>query len=352
MRTLNKSERKELEACTRSQTIESRAAIRARIILEYVDGRKVREISEMVGITPKQIYMWIDRYEGSGLEGLNTIKRPGRPAKNGISAKNKLVKKVCSRPPKGHSRWTVRSLSNALKLSKSFVHRTLKENKLFPHRLSTFMYSPDPQFEDKLLEVVGLYMNPPENAVVLCVDEKTGIQALDRTQPILPLRSKHPKAWTNEYVRHGTRTLLAALEINTGKVTAWVNKTRKSIDFVTFMNMVAQTYPNQRLYVVMDNLNIHKGKHIKDWLAQHPLITFHFTPTHASWVNLIECFFSILTRRGLQQAVHRSTKELENFLKTFIAEYNKQCGPFTWTKGPDKLKNIIQLTHDFQKQVV
>jgi len=192
-------------------------------------------------------------------------------------------------------------------------------------------------------------MNPPKKAVVLCVDEKTGIQALDRTQPMLPLRAKKPRSWTNEYVRHGTRTLLASLDIASGKVTAWVNKTRKADDFVTFMDRVVASYPSQRLHVVLDNLNTHKGAAIQEWLKKNPLVSFHFTPTHASWVNLIECFFSILTKQGLQQAVHKSGRQLTNFLYRYIKEYNKKCGSFEWTKGPEKLKKIIQLTKEFQQ---
>ncbi len=153
-------------------------------------------------------------------------------------------------------------------------------------------------------------------------------------------------------MRHGTRTLLASLEIATGRVTAWVNKTRKANDFLTFMNRVVRTYPGQRLCVVLDNLNTHKGKGVERWLAQHPKVSFHYTPTHASWVNLIECFFSILTRQGLQQSVHRSNKQLTEFLYAFVKEYNHRCGPFEWTRGPEKLQRIIQLTKAFQKTFV
>ena len=193
-------------------------------------------------------------------------------------------------------------------------------------------------------------MNPPENALVLCMDEETGIQALDQTQPALPLRGGKPKIWSNEYVRHGTQTMLAAIEIETGKATIWVNKTRKAEDFVTFMNQVVREYPGQRLCVVMDNLNTQKGKLAQEWLEENPLVSFHHTPTHTSWVNLAECFFSILTRQGLQESVHRSNKELVRFLKEFVSEYNKTCGPYIWTKAPEKLRRIIQLTQSDQIQ--
>jgi hypothetical protein len=228
------------------------------------------------------------------------------------------------------------------------VHAILRENDLHPHRLRTFTFSPDPQFEEKLLEVVGLYMNPPKNALILCVDEKTGIQALDRTQPMLPLRSKKARSWTNEYVRHGTRTMLASLEIETGKVTAIVRNNRRSETFLEFMDMIALQHTGKQLCVVLDNLNTHTNSAAQEWLNKHPDVSFHYTPKHASWVNLVECFFSILTRQGLQQSVHKSGRALEQFLRVFVTQYNKECGPFTWTKGPDKLKRIIQLTKEYQ----
>lgn len=293
---------------------------------------------------------WIERFEDKGIPGLDELPGRGRPEEYSAAQKQRIIDRVCRKPPKGLGRWSVRTLATELKMDKDKVHRVLEEHDLHPHRLRTFNFSPDPRFEEKLLDVVGLYMNPPKSAVVLCVDEKTGIQALDRTQPLLPLRASKPKAWSNEYVRHGTRTMLAALEVQTGKVTAWVNKTRKTEDFIVFMNKVVKAYPGQRLCVVLDNLNTHNGIDAAQWLEDHPQVSFHYTPTHASWVNLIECFFSILTKQGLQHSVHHSVRDLEKFLKDYITIYNQRCGPFTWTKGPKKLKKIIQLTEKFQKE--
>lgn len=195
-------------------------------------------------------------------------------------------------------------------------------------------------------------MSPPDNALVLCVDEKTGIQALDRTQPMLPLSAGKPRTWSNEYVRHGTRVLLASLDIATGEVVAQVTQDRKSTTFLSFLDKLVAKYSTRRLCVVMDNLNIHTNKAATEWLENHPLVSFHYTPTHASWVNLVECFFSILTRTGLEQQVHKSGKALERFLKQFIESYNKACGPFIWTKGPEKLSRIIHLTQLAQKSGV
>ena len=349
---LKLSDKRELEKIIGRQNSTNVDAQRARIILLYSEGKSKSEISRQLNLHRSQVIEWIKRFDQSGLEGLANKARPGRPPLYDDRQLKKVIEKVCQKPPKGLSKWSVRSLAEKTKINRDKVHRILKENNLFPHRLNTFMYSPDPEFEDKLLDIVGLYMNPPHNALVLCVDEKTGIQALDRTQPVLPLRSRKPKAWSNEYVRHGTRTLLAALDIKTGTVTAWVNKTRKTEDFITFMEKVVNVYPKKRLYLVLDNLNTHKGNAAKEWLSKHPLVSFHYTPTHASWVNLVECFFSILTRKGLKQSVHRSVKDLEKFLNYFIKQYNQTCGPFTWTKGPKKLQKIIQLTKDYQNQTV
>jgi transposase len=322
-----------------------------RVILLADDGLRNSEIALRLDLHRNSIGNWRSRFNREGLAGLEDKPRSGQPPKYSPARIQKLVTKVCGKPPKGMTRWTNAALAKAVDMPGSVVHGILRKHDLHPHRLRTFNFSPDPEFEDKLLEVVGLYMNPPQNAVVLCMDEKTGIQALDRTQPTLSLRSGKPKRWTNEYVRHGTRTMLAALDIATGKATTWVNKTRKSADFVTFMSKVAKEYPDQRLYVIMDNLNTHKGKDAQKWLEAHPKVSFHFTPTHASWVNLAECFFSILTRQGLQHAVHHSVKELTKFLDKFVEQYNKDCGPFIWTKAPEKLKRIIELTKEFQNSL-
>lgn len=343
--------RAELEKMASSQTIEFRMAQRAKIILFFDSGLSKAEIGRRVGLDQRCVAQWIKRFREEGLGGLMDLPGRGRKKSYSNAEKRRIVETVCKKPKKGLSRWSVRTLAKHLSIDKGIVHRVLQEHDLHPHRLRTFNFSPDPQFEEKLLEVVALYMSPPENALVLCMDEKTGIQALDRTQPLLPLRGKKPKAWSNEYVRHGTRTMLAAVEIATGKAVTWVNKTRKTDDFITFMDRVVKQYPDQRLCVVMDNLNTHKGKAAQEWLEEHPLVSFHYTPTHASWVNLAECFFSIVSKQALDQAVHKSVKELEKSLDAFAKEYNRNATPFVWTKGPDKLKKIIELTKEFQKEL-
>lgn len=341
----------ELERRERRRTAAARDAQRARLILMYLDGETKTEIARQVGLTRMRVHEWIKRFESEGLAGLQEREGRGRKESYTAAQKRRIVETACRKPKRGLSRWSVRTLADHLSIDKDKVHRVLKEHDLHPHRLRTFNFSPDPRFEEKLLEVVGLYMNPPENAVVLCMDEKTGIQALDRTQPVLPLRARKPQAWSNEYVRHGTRCLLAAVDVGTGHATTWINKTRKTEDFISFMNKVVRTYPGERLCVILDNLNTHKGKAAETWLAEHPNVTFHYTPTHASWVNLAECFFSIVSKQALDQAVHRSGRELEKALAEFIKRYNEQAGPFVWTKGPEKLQKIIELTKDYQRSL-
>lgn len=342
----------ELKRRARSRTANARVSQRARLVLLFLEGVSKSEISRRLDLSRARVIEWVKRFEADGLAGLEELE--GRGRKEGYSAaqRRRIVETACQKPKKGLSRWSVRTLARHLSIDKDKVHRVLNEHDLHPHRIRTFNFSPDPEFGEKLLDVVGLYMSPPANAVVLCMDEKTGIQALDRTQPLLSLRARKPKAWSNEYVRHGTRTLLAAIDIATGKATTWVNKTRKTADFIKFMNQVVKAYPQQRLCVVMDNLNTHKGKAAQEWLEQHPEVSFHYTPTHASWVNLAECFFSIVTKQGLQQAVHKSGRDLEVFLKAFIKEYNEHAGPFIWTKGPEKLQRIIELTEEYQRSSV
>lgn len=346
---LEEGDRLECERIGRAQKTSVNIARRAQMLLLAARGKTNRQIASQLGANEHVVGRVRREYKVKGLGVLMDRPRSGRQrSRRDEKTTREVVQRVCQAPAKGLSRWSVRTLAQHLKIPFATVGRILREHKLQPHRLRTFTFSPDPRFAEKLLEVVALYMNPPENALVLCVDEKTGIQALDRTQPMLALRAKQPRSWTNEYVRHGTRTVLASVNIATGEVIAHVRKRRTSKDFLAFMDSVVREYPHQRLYVVLDNLNTHTNGAATTWLKAHPQVSFHYTPTHASWVNLIECFFSILTRQGLQQAVHKSAQELERFLKDFIQQYNKRCGPFEWTKSPEKLRRIIQLTEQWQ----
>ena len=339
--------RNELQSLVRSPSTPQALVTRSRIVLAAAAGECNQQIAASLKLPPITVSKWRRAFAASGLAGLQDRPRSGRPLKHGAEAWQKVQQTVCQQP-QFLSRWSVRTLAREVQLPPTTVHHMLVESDLQPHRLRTFTFSPDPDFEAKLLDVVGLYLNPPENALVLCVDEKTGIQALDRTQPLLPFGAKKPRSWTNEYVRHGTQSLLAALEIASGQVVAHVKQRRTSVNFLNFMKDVVASFPDTELHVVLDNLNIHKNQAAQNWLARHPRVHFHYIPTHASWLNLIECFFSILTRQGLSQSVHQSRQQLRTFLLRYIENYNQHCTSFVWTKGPEKLQRIIAATKEYQ----
>jgi transposase len=344
---LDPETRNTLNQFVRSASTPQSLALRSRIVLAAAEGSNNQQIASALQIPAITVGKWRRSFAVDGIEGLRDAPRSGRPPKHDFAVRQRVRTRVCQQP-EAQSRWTVRTLAAELGLPSSTVHSMLVAAKMQPHRIRTFTFSPDPDFEAKLLDIVGLYLNPPENALVLCVDEKPSIQALDRTQPLLPLRAKKPRSWTNEYVRHGTQTLLAALEIATGKVIAHVRDRRTTVDFLTFMDDVVKSYPSQQLHLVLDNLNIHKNEAAKQWLLRHPRVHFHYTATHASWMNMVECFFSILTRQALTQSVQRSKKDLKELLLRYLKKYSENPKPFTWTKGPDQLQRIIEATKEYQ----
>ena len=344
---LDSATRSTLEGWVQASCTPQAPVLRSRIVLQAAAGLSNQQIAAVLQVPEVTVGKWRRSFVALGLDGLRDAPRSGRPPKHDAGVWQK-VQTLAGQQPEAQGRWTVRTLARELGLPHSTVHTILKASKLPLHRVQTFTFSPDPDFEAKLLDIVGLYMNPPENALVLCVDEKPSIQALDRTQPLLPLRAKKPRSWTNEYVRHGTQTLIAALEIATGKVVAHVRNRRTSVIFLRFMNDVARTYPDRELHVVADNLNIHKNEALRDWLRRNPRVQFHYTPTHASWVSLIECFFSILSKPGLAHSVPGSKQDLQDLLHRFLASYDTPCSPFTWTKGPEPLQHIIETTKQYQ----
>src|SRR6266700_4167137 len=306
-----------LDRLARSASTPQALALRSRIVLAAAAGQANQQIATALQVPEFTVCKWRRCFASQGLDGLQDAARSGRPPKHSQEILQKVQSRV-RQQPEHYSRWSVRTLATDLGLPSSTVHQMLVVSGLQPHRIRTFPFSPDPDFEAKLLDIVGLYLNLPEHALVLCVDEKTGIQALDRTQPLLPLSAKKPRSWTNEYVRHGTQTLLAALETATGKVVAHIRDRRTTLDFLSFMDDVLKSYPVRELHVVLDNLNIHKNEAAKQWLLRHPRVHFHYTPTHASWMNMIECFFSILTKQALTQSVQRSKKDLKDLLIRYL----------------------------------
>src|ERR1700737_3286229 len=345
--SLNQTTKAALDQLVRSPSTPQGLVQRGRIVLAAAAGQTNQQIAEALAMPEVTVGKWRRGFAGQGLEGLQDAPRSGRPVKHGPEIVQRIQRRACQKP-QPYSGWSVRTLAQDLGLPRSTVHQILVASNLQPHRIRTFTFSPDPDFEAKRLDIVGLYLNPPENALVLCVDEKTGIQALDRTQPLLPLSAKKPRSWTNEYVRHGTQSLLAALEIASGEVVAHVKQRRTSVNFLRFMNDVVAAFPQRQLNVVVDNLNIQKNKAPQRWLKKHPRVHFHYTPTHASWVNMIECFFSILGKQGLSQTFHTSKRQVREFLSDPVAHKNESPKPFVWTKGPEKLQRIIEATRQYQ----
>lgn len=267
--TLNSVTRGTLEHLERAPSTPQGLAVRVRIVLAAAAGSANKKIAADLSLPQVTVGKWRRAFATHGLDGLQDAPRPGRPIKHGPEVRQKVQQRVCQQP-EFLSRWSVRSLARDLDLPSSTVHEILADSGLQPHRIRTFTFSPDPDFEAKLLDIVGLYMDPPDNALVLCVNEKTGVQALDRTQPLLPLRAKKPRSWTNEYVRHGTQGLLAALEIASGKLLAHVKQRRTSVNFLHFMNDVVAAFPDRDLHLVLDNLNIHNNQAAQRWLGRHP----------------------------------------------------------------------------------
>jgi transposase len=333
---LRDGDRAGLEGWVRSSTVAAGLAQRARIVLLAADGVSHTEIAQRVGVSRPTVISWRQRYERSGMAGLSDQSRPGRPR----SIDHRRIVAATLRPPPkklGITHWSSRLLGAHLKVSDATVARAWREYGLAPWRCETFKFSTDPELVAKVTDVVGLYLAPPQNAVVLCVDEKSQIQALDRTAPMLPLQPNLPERRTHDYTRHGTTTLFAALEIATGKVTARCQPRHRHQEFLRFLKQVARAYPDQHLHLVMDNYAAHKRVEIRDWLAAHPRIQVHFTPTSASWMNLVEVWFGIIERQALHRGSFTSIRDLTTKIRAFIDGWNQRAHPFAWTKTADQI---------------
>ena len=311
-------------------------AARARIVLLAADGIGTNEIVTRTGMSKPTVIAWKKRYAAEGIGGLEDRPKPGRPPQVDEVA---VVLATLEPPPGklGVTHWSSRLLAGQLGISNVRVARIWRKWGLQPWRRETFKFSTDPQLEAKVRDVVGLYLNPPDNAVVVCVDEKSQVQALDRTAPILPLRPGLPEKATHDHVRHGTTTLFAALEVATGKVTDACYPRHRHQEFLKFLKKVARAYPGTHLHIVCDNYATHKHPDVQAWLARNPRITLHFTPTSGSWLNMVEIFFGIITRQAIRRGTFRSVKDLIAAIGTFIDGWNDRCQPFTWTKTADEL---------------
>lgn len=330
---LQPEEFKELLTQSRSISLGYRTVTRAKVILLSSEGKTYDEIKSEVSVGKTAISKWKSRFIKDRLNGLNDAHRSGKPPKYNLADKARVIQKACSKPEEGYSSWTQRRIASQLGISQSKVHQILKEDKLKPHKVEYWCgKSTDPEFETKMLDIVGLYVNPPENAFVLCVDEKTQIQALDRTQNELPLRSGNPRRQTSTYKRNGTVSLIAALAVHQGEITAQTIETNNSENFLKFLKKLDRKYRNKKLHIIADNLSVHKQVDVKKWLEGKRKIKMHFTPTYSSWLNQIEIWFNILTKDVLKGAVWHSKKQLISQLIEYIDTYNRtRAKPFNWT---------------------
>jgi transposase len=320
----------------RSSTVEAGLAQRARIVLLAAQGVPNAEIARRVGVSRPTVIQWRNRYEAGGISALGDLDRSGRPP---VIDDVAVVVATVQAPPEalGVTHWSARLLGKHLGISFASVARIWREWNLQPWRRETFKFSTDPELDAKVRDVVGLYLNPPDKAVVVCIDEKSQIQALDRTAPILPIRPGLPEKATHDYVRHGTTTLFAALEVATGKVTDACHPRHTHAEFLAFLKQVAKACPRVPLHVVADNYATHKHPAVQAWLAKHPRVRMHFTPTSGSWLNLVEVFFGIITRQAIRRGTFTSVKDLIAAIETFIDAWNDRCQPFVWTKTADEI---------------
>jgi len=328
-----------LERWVRRSTVSAGLAQRARIVLAAAQGATNVEVAESLGCTPATVAKWRGRFIASGLVGLSDEYRPGRPRTiSDAQVEEVIVRTLKEAPPDEATHWSTRTMATAAGHSQASISRMWRAFGLQPHRVESFKLSTDPHFVDKVHDVVGLYLNPPERAIVICVDEKTGIQALDRTQPALPMLPGSPATASHDYVRHGTVDLFAALNVGTGEVMTRTDKRHRSIEFRKFLDLVADQVPaDVDVHVVLDNASTHKTAGVEKWLKRHPRWQFHFTPTSSSWLNLVERWFSELTTKKLKRSTHKSVRALTDDLIAWADAWNANPRPFVWRKTADEI---------------
>src|SRR5208283_2524022 len=312
---------------------------RAKIVLFSADRLPVLEVARRAGVSRPAVWRWQQRFGEEGVDGLlrDMTRKPGR-APLSIKIVARVLGLTCSEPPGAATHWTGRAMAKAVGISRRAVPRIWEKHRLQPHRIRTFKRSNDPRFAEKVEDVVGLYMDPPAHAVVVSIDEKSQIQALDRTQPGLPLKPGKCATMTHDYKRNGTTTLFAALNILDGTVLGRCMQQHRHQEFIKFLNAVERAVPAGKIiHAILDNYGTHKHPKVRQWLADHPRWVFHFTPTSASWLNAVEGFFSIITRRKIRRGVFKSVAELEKAIRAYIQDHNGQAKPFAWTKSAETI---------------
>jgi transposase len=340
---LTAEENNRLVEWTRRHKTSQALAVRARIVLACAQGTPNKDVAGRLRLSKQMVGKWRQRFVDKRLDGLLDEPRPGAPRQIGDDVVEAVIARTLQEKPGDATHWSTRTLAGRMKLSQSSVSRIWRAFGLQPHRQETFKLSTDALFVDKVRDIVGLYLAPPTKAVVLCVDEKSQIQALDRTQPILPMAAGLPERRTHDYMRHGTTTLFAALDIATGKVIGQLHRRHRATEFLKFLAVLDQTIlADTDVHVVMDNYGTHKTPAVKRWFARHPRFHPHFTPTSASWINQVERWFAEITRKQIRRGTHRSTRELEQAIRDYLATYNMNPRPFVWTKTADQILESVK----------
>jgi len=336
--TLNREERRELESLAHRSRSVPALARRARIVLACAEGQDNKGVAHRLRATPATVGKWRTRFVRERLAGLYDEPRPGAPRTITDEEIEQVVVRTLESTPRGATHWSTRGMAQAAGLSHATISRIWHAFGLQPHRSETFKLSPDPLLVPKVRDIVGLYVNPPEHAVVLCVDEKSQIQALDRTAPLLPMRPGQPERRTHDYKRHGTTSLFAALDAKSGKVIGQMHRRHRSIEFRKFLDRIDASVPADRdVHLILDNYGTHKTPLIRAWFAKRPRFHVHFTPTYGSWLNLVERWFAELTTKQIRRGAHRSVSELERAIGAFLDAHNTDPHPFAWTKSADQI---------------
>jgi transposase len=339
---LSDAERAQLESWTRRRTSARALALRSRIVLLAAGGRNNTEIAAEMGIRRGTVAKWRSRFVEHRLDGLTDEPRPGRPRTISDEQVEEVIVKTLETTPRDATHWSTRSMAREVGLTQSAVLRIWRAFGLQPHRRQSWKLSKDPLFIDKVRDVVGLYLDPPERAVVLCVDEKSQIQALDRTAPILPMLPGTPQRATHDYKRAGTSSLYAALDLTSGKVLGALHGRHRAIEFRKFLQTIDREVPAEfAVHLVLDNSSTHKTPAIQRWLAAHPRFVLHFTPTSSSWLNLVERWFAELTTKLLRRGTHHTVRQLNADIRAWIATWNENPRPFVWTKTADEILDSI-----------
>lgn len=335
---LTTDERQRLESLAHRSRSAPHVARRARIILACAEGRATTNVAKRLHVSATTVCKWRSRFVSDRIDGLYDEPRPGTPRQIGDDQIEAVIVRTLETRPRGATHWSLRDMAKASGVSRSTVNRIWRAFGLQPHRTETFKLSKDPLLIDKVRDIVGLYMHPPDHAVVLCVDEKAQIQALDRTQPLLPMRPGQVERRTHDYKRHGTTSLFAALDVKTSQVISQFHRRHRSREFRQFLDAVDQQVPRERdVHLVMDNYGTHKTPLIKHWLLKRPRFHVHFTPTYGSWLNLVERWFAALTTKQLRRGAHRSVTQLETAIREFIDAHHADPKPFVWTKTADEI---------------